>query len=125
MGRPSWACNTKWSFLLEWKAKYLIARKEKKLKQFWPAFFAVYALLWPKPGLQEIIQSTHEDTALDEDEDQEEMPPELHTLAGSECASEDVDKPVAPKKKIPLTLERVRSCAFDRLLHSLINIQRL
>lgn len=115
MGRPSWACDKKWNFLQLWKEKYLVARKEKKLKQFWPAFFAAYHELWPKPGLHEAVQPTPDDTAIDqEDKDTEEVlpgtePTTTGPLAVSDGASQDADKPVVARTvaKPILTLERV------------------
>lgn len=115
MGRPPWACNDKWSFLQLWRAKYLVARKEKKTKTFFPAFFAAYAALWPKPALHELVQPTPEDMALDE-EGQEELALELLDVVGTPAGSDEVVAPKKVSKSGPLTLERVSNCESDECL---------
>lgn len=109
MGRPSWACEKKWAFLQLWKAAYLVARKEKKTKQFWPAFFAAYGALWPKPGLRDAVQETSEDMELGGEDHEEDL---------NGDASEEVDKSaVAPMPtKAILTMERV-STILNPMMH--------
>lgn len=81
MGRPYWATDLQWAWLMPQAIEYMRIRnvtyakksdKSKAFKIFWTEYFSEWARQWPSPGLTSVVHEellSGDETSSDSDND--------------------------------------------------------